>query len=151
MARPQLSALLEPRGNEDTVKVGDPVATPAQQLPVEPSVTSAPLTMPGQPPAKPATERRQKTPGRSLPPAPQKSADRSVPPYLRFERKEARLRTDQLTDLTLRARQLNKTKDADADRITDNTLIRIAVDLLLSRSDELSGGDETELRKSLGI
>lgn len=151
MARPQLSALLEPRGNEDTIKVGDPAATRVEADPVEPSPTSAPVTRLEQQTAKPATERRQKSTSRPRPLAPQKSADSSVPPYLRFERKEARLRTDQLTDLTLRARQLNKTKDADADRITDNTLIRIAVDLLLTRSDELAGGDEAALRKSLGI
>ena len=151
MARPQLSALLEPRGNEDTIKVGDPSETSVQQTSVEPTVTSAPVTIPKQPPTKPATERRQKGTSQPRPATPQKTPDRSVPPYLRFERKEARLRTDQLTDLTLRARQLNKTKDAEADRITDNTLIRIAVDLLLSRSDELAGGDEAKLRKSLGI
>ena len=74
-----------------------------------------------------------------------------MPPYLRFERKEARLRDDQLTELTLRARRLNKLKNPDADRITDNTLIRVAVDLLLARADELVGGDEAALRRSLGL
>ena len=151
MARPQLSALLEPRGNEDTIKVGDPATAELEPAAAEPSPTAAPVTRLDPQPAQPVTERRQRGTRQPRTLTPQKSAVESVPPYLRFERKEARLRTDQLTDLTLRARQLNKTKNADGDRITDNTLIRIAVDLLLSRSDELAGGDEATLRKSLGI
>ena len=141
MARPQLSSLLEPRGNEeDTVKVGE---APTPILEVEPARPAEPAL-----PAAQAIVDRPKREARAKAP---KAPVESVPPYLRYERKESRLRTDQLTDLTLRARQLNKTKDTDSDRITDNTLIRIAVDLLLSRADELTGGDEAALRKSLGI
>jgi len=144
MARPQLSALLEPRGNEeDTVKVGD---APTAVVDLQPTRAAEPPA-----PAVQAVVERPKREGRSKAPRARKPAVDSIPPYLRYERKEARLRTDQLTDLTLRARQLNKTKDTDSDRITDNTLIRIAVDLLLSRADELIGGDETALRRSLGI
>ena len=144
MARPQLSSLLEPRGNEeDTVKVGEAPTPILEAQPARP--TEPPM------PAAQAVVERPKREGRAKAPKAQKAPIESVPPYLRYERKEARLRTDQLTDLTLRARQLNKTKDADSDRITDNTLIRIAVDLLLSRADELTGGDEAALRKSLGI
>jgi len=51
----------------------------------------------------------------------------------------------------VKARELNKTKDPEADRITDNTLIRVAVDLLLSRAGDLTGGDESLLRKSVGL
>ena len=148
MARPQLSSLLEPRGNEEgTAKVGETVTAASQAFPPA-AIRPAP-----QPAADRAEPRAPKPPKRVTQPqsSATKPASESVPPYLRFERKEARLRTDQLTDLTLRARQLNKTKNADADRITDNTLIRIAVDLLLSHSDELLGGDEATLRKSLGI
>jgi len=81
----------------------------------------------------------------------QKQTVVAVPSYLQFERKEARLRTDQLTSVTLKARQLNKMKTSGSDRITDNTLIRVAVDLLLSRAGDLAGNDEAELRASLGI
>jgi len=148
MARPQLSSLLEPRGNEEgTAKVGE-TATAAGQASAP--VAIRPTPQPAVDRAEPRTPKPPKTVTQPRSSA-TKPASESVPPYLRFERKEARLRTDQLTDLTLRARQLNKTKNAGADRITDNTLIRIAVDLLLSRSDELSGGDEATLRKSLGI
>jgi hypothetical protein len=37
------------------------------------------------------------------------------------------------------------------ERITDNTLIRVAVDLLLTRADQLRGSTEDELRKSLSL
>lgn len=144
MARPQLSALLEPRGNqEDTAKAGEAPTALTAEAPRPPGAEQT------APPA-PVIER----PKRDRPtkaPKVEKTRAVSVPPYLRYERKEARLRTDQLTGLTVRARQLNKTKDPDADRITDNTLIRIAVDLLLSRVDELAGGDEAALRSSLGV
>jgi hypothetical protein len=144
MARPQLSSLLEPRGNEeDTVKVGD---APTPIFEVQPArQVETPVSA-----ARAGVERPKREARAKAPKAPKAPVD-SVPPYLRYERKEARLRTDQLTDLTVRARQLNKTKDTDSDRITDNTLIRIAVDLLLSRADDLNGGDEAALRKSLGI
>lgn len=144
MARPQLSALLEPRGNEaETVKVGEaPTALAGSE--------ESPAAEPSTPAVRPAAARAKPESRPKTPKAP-KTLVESLPPYLRYERKEARLRTDQLTGLTLRARQLNKTKDTDSDRITDNTLIRIAVDLLLSRADELAGGDEAALRGSLGI
>ncbi|HOW01527.1 MAG TPA: hypothetical protein PLY19_08680, partial [Rhodoglobus sp.] len=122
------------------MKVGEaptPILEVEPARPAEPAVPAAQAIV-----DRPKREARAKAP---------KAPVESVPPYLRYERKESRLRTDQLTDLTLRARQLNKTKDTDSDRITDNTLIRIAVDLLLSRADELTGGDEAALRKSLGI
>lgn len=148
MARPQLSSLLEPRGNEEhTAKAGETVAVPGQ---ASAPVLITPVPQPALEQVEPRTPKPSKTATRPRSSA-AKPVSESVPPYLRFERKEARLRTDQLTDLTLRARQLNKSKNTDADRITDNTLIRIAVDLLLSRANELAGGDEATLRKSLGI
>lgn len=148
MARPQLSSLLQARGNEeDTPRVEETAAVPGQTS--APGIIAA-APQPALEKVEPRTPKPSKTVTRARSNAP-KPVSESMPPYLRFERKEARLRTDQLTNLTLRARQLNKSKNKDADRITDNTLIRIAVDLLLSRADELAGGDEAALRKSLGI
>jgi hypothetical protein len=68
-----------------------------------------------------------------------------------FQRKETRLRADQQNALTEHARRLNRAKGAGGQRITDNTLIRVAVDLLLSRTEKLTGRDENELRRSLGL
>ena len=71
--------------------------------------------------------------------------------YLTLERKETRLREGQIGELTAHARRLNKAKTAPAPRITENTLIRVAIDMLLSRVDDLQGNTEEDLRRSLGI
>lgn len=71
--------------------------------------------------------------------------------YSSLVRKEARLRDDQIESLTLRARKLSRNKAATDPRITDNTLIRVAVDLLLAREGDLDGTSEAELRKSIGL
>jgi hypothetical protein len=71
------------------------------------------------------------------------------PTYLEFERKETRLRVDQLRELTEHARRLNRTKGAGGPRITENTLIRIAVDLLLADIDRADGSTEERIRRSL--
>ena len=72
-----------------------------------------------------------------------------LPSYLRLVRKETRLRDDQQNQLTLEARRLNRAKAAGTPRITDNTLIRIAVDLLLDRISRASGDDEAGILRSL--
>jgi hypothetical protein len=72
------------------------------------------------------------------------------PKYLTLIRKETRLREDQIDKLTAIARKLNRAKRG-GERITENTLIRVAVDLLLDRSESLSGTDEAELLNSLGL
>lgn len=76
-------------------------------------------------------------------------AEELGPAYLRFVRKETRLREDQQNQLTLAARRLNRAKAPGAPRITDNTLIRVAVDLLLSRIERASGDDEVALLESI--
>lgn len=69
--------------------------------------------------------------------------------YLSFDRKETRLRPDQYAVLTEHARRLNRTKGTGGERITENTLIRVAIDLLLAHADQLQGINETELRNSV--
>lgn len=69
--------------------------------------------------------------------------------YLTFVRKETRLREAQMDALAAKARQVNRNKTDGGERITDNTLIRIAVDLLLARADKLAGSTEDELRNSV--
>lgn len=71
------------------------------------------------------------------------------PAYLGFVRKDTRLREDQLESLTREARRLNRAKRNNGLRITENTLIRLGVDLLLDRIDRASGDDEDALRESL--
>ncbi|TFU25197.1 ATPase [Thermus tengchongensis] len=57
--------------------------------------------------------------------------ERPTPKYLTYVRKECRLRPDQLDALTALARKLNRERKG-GERITENTLIRWAVDLLLA-------------------
>jgi hypothetical protein len=75
----------------------------------------------------------------------------SEPLYLRLERKETRLRADQYADLTELARRLSRAKGPGGERITENTLIRIAIDVLLEHASELNGHTESELKQSVTL
>lgn len=73
-----------------------------------------------------------------------------LPKYLRLVRKEARLTEDQVEALTALARRLNRQRGrGEGERITENTLIRVAVEILLARQTELAGSTEDELLASL--
>jgi hypothetical protein len=72
-----------------------------------------------------------------------------VPKWQRLERKELRLRADQLDELARIRRILNRQRGGEGERITENTLIRVAVDMLLGRAGKLRGTTEDELRKSV--
>ena len=74
----------------------------------------------------------------------------TLPLYLTLVRKETRLREDQLEKLTILTRSLNRQRRG-GERITENTLIRVAIDLLLSQSVKLSGATEAELLEALGL
>ena len=80
-----------------------------------------------------------------------KSAPTTVPHYLTLVRKETRLKQEQFDELSQLSRKLNRQRKSTGDRITENTLIRVAIDLLLSQSDKLEGKTEDELRKSLDL
>ncbi|MEV4902886.1 hypothetical protein AB0K08_16295 [Citricoccus sp. NPDC055426] len=73
------------------------------------------------------------------------------PRYLTFMRKEARIAQTQADQLSSIARSLNMARKGRGERITDNTLIRIAIGLLLERRDELNGTTEAALFRSLGL
>ncbi len=75
-----------------------------------------------------------------------------VPKYLALERKEARLRGDQVDSLASLARRVNRQKPSRrGERITENTLIRVAVDWLLSQEAHVGGSTEEEIRRSLSV
>ena len=77
---------------------------------------------------------------------------RRVPKYLALERKEARLRGDQVDSLASLARRVNRRKASrGGERITENTLIRVAVDWLLSQEAYVEGSTEEEIRRGLGV
>ena len=77
------------------------------------------------------------------------AGDPVTPAYLRFVRKETRLREEQQNQLTLQARRLNRAKKTVGARITENSLIRVAVDLFLAQVDRAVGDDEDAIRKSI--
>lgn len=84
------------------------------------------------------------------------SVTNRVPKYLQLKRREARIYDNQADELTALTRRLNdQRKQSDGttagERITDNTLVRLAIDLLLERKQELSGATEEELARSLGL
>ncbi|GAA3755968.1 hypothetical protein GCM10022240_06070 [Microbacterium kribbense] len=71
------------------------------------------------------------------------------PRFARMARKDARIRVDQDAALTALARSLMRQRRVKAERITENTLIRVAIDLLLAHADELRGSTENELRDGI--
>ena len=69
--------------------------------------------------------------------------------YARLTRKETRVREDQYVALTQLARALMRRRTDRRERITENTLVRIAIDLLLANADQLVGDSENELLQSV--
>jgi hypothetical protein len=117
------------------------VQTPEQQTPeVQTSVAASPQ------PARRRQARQSAAPTLQVP-----AGSPSLPKYLRLERKELLMWPGQITNLSILARVLNKNRRGAGERITVNTLIRVATALLLSRSQELEGTTEEELRRSLGL
>jgi hypothetical protein len=71
------------------------------------------------------------------------------PKWAALERKEARLRTDQITALAALRRHIAAQRRDKTEIITDNTLIRVAVDLLLASTHRLHGDTEEALLHSV--
>ena len=130
MARTSLAVLLPP-------------VSPADDVELVPETVDAPVTADG--------------PVRGVIQAPRTGEVRQPanpepgPRYLQLERKEARIRLDQADALAHMTRRLNRARSGGGERITDNTLIRVAVDSLLAQSGRLVGTTEEELRQSLSL
>lgn len=78
-----------------------------------------------------------------------RSAPSTTPLYRRLARKEARVREDQYVALSRLVRVLARRRtDRSGPRLTENTLIRVAIDLLLARANRLAGNTEEEIRAS---
>ena len=79
-----------------------------------------------------------------------RGANSATPLYRRLARKEARVREDQYVALSRLVRVLARRRtDRSGPRLTENTLIRVAIDLLLTRANRLTGNTEGELRASV--
>lgn len=84
-------------------------------------------------------------------PVPRESGTPVAPIYRKMTRMDARLRQDQVAELTQRARALSHKRISKDQRITESTLLRMAVDLLFRVADDLTGDTEAELRKSIDL
>jgi hypothetical protein len=125
-----------------------PAVTPGAPVPgrVTESVTSGPTESAGAQAADP----------QHAEPAPDDGdPHRGAPKYLTLVRREARVHDYQAARLTELTRALNdrrrRGRSTVGERITDNTLVRVAIDLLLTRADDLAGVTEDDLRASLGL
>jgi hypothetical protein len=126
-----------------------PAALPSRPAPPA-AAASAPAPAP--PKASARTRRRPPAPPAARPAREAGTAgvtESQTPKWKGLERKELRLRADQLDELARLRRTLNRQRAGDGERITENTLIRVAVDMLLGRADRLRGTTEDELRKSV--
>lgn len=75
--------------------------------------------------------------------------DDDKPRYKTFERTDARLRPDQVTALGDLRKRVAAARTDKTERITDNTLLRLAVDLLLKNAAHITGNTEDEMRRAL--
>lgn len=127
-----------------TVTVAEVIPVALQDAPVvpapapsEPSAKSADSSVSAPAKSRTATVRQINV-------APEPEPER-LPLYLELTRKEARFRQDQLNALTTLTRQLNRRRASTGERITDNTLIRVAVDMMLEVAESLDGVTEADL------
>lgn len=75
--------------------------------------------------------------------------DDDAPRYQTFVRGESRLRADQVTALATLRRKVAAARTDKTERITDNTMLRLAVDLLLHNAGQIKGDTEEEMRRAL--
>lgn len=108
-------------------------------------------TQPTAPPKAPARAARNTEPPAAPPEPPRIPTVTAAARWIEFERKETRQRLDQLQWLESKRKELNAARAGRGERLTDNTLIRVAIDLLMKHGDELDGTTEDELRSSLGL
>jgi hypothetical protein len=132
MARKNLSSML---GGD--IAHAAPIVPPAERPAVKEEPAAALITAP-----------------KSAPVAPPEATPQEIGPgprWLTFERKETRIRSDQLEWVEEQRKELNQRRQGAGERLTDNTLIRVALDLLMKHQGELRGVTEDELRVSLGL
>ena len=137
--------------NQRAVSMAAALAAEAADLPAEPVTfparREAEPAASAEPAAAPAAGQVKRRPARSS--VTPEVTEPQGPKWQRLERKELRLRADQLDELARLRRALNRQRGGEGERITENTLIRVAVDMLLGRADRLRGSTEDELRKSV--
>lgn len=126
----------------------------ADSTPPVPKQPTAPVQKPAKAP-KPAKQAAPVTKSTPAPAPAAKAAGRAPSAggvgIEELERKETRLHERQVVALAEQARRLNKLRGKDGHRITENTLIRLGVDLVLQQAADLHGVTEAELAASLKL
>jgi hypothetical protein len=145
MPRQSVADLL---GEVDQAPPAAPPAVPPKPEGEAAAAAPLPLTSPSRS-RESVQHRREHGRRRDRRPATTEVTESQAPKWQRLERKELRLRADQLDELARLRRALNRQRGGEGERITENTLIRVAVDMLLGRADRLRGITEDELRKSV--
>lgn len=116
-----------------------------QQLPtLKPTVEAVNIGAPSTP-APPQARKAVESPTLSV----TDSGTPEVPKWRQLVRKELRVREDQAAALAALRRRVAAARTSKDEPITDNTLVRIAIDLLLANADRLAGDTEDELRDSV--
>lgn len=132
MARASLGNLLSVASDQGTAKPPNPSSEP--QSPGEVVNPAAKATQPAMP-RKPTRQAAKPAQGAYH--------------WTEYERLEARLRDEQVAKLDVLTRRLNKRRLGAGERITKNSLLRVAVDLLLECEGDLVGTTEAEILASL--
>ncbi|CAD6016103.1 conserved protein of unknown function (plasmid) [Agreia sp. COWG] len=146
MAKADLGELLKSRRTSDS-----PAPAPAPNAPADETPAARETVVDTQASTARKAAPKSVEPARAVPKPDRSKAPEAAgePLYRQLTRKEARLREDQFTDLATLAKRLQRAKGPAGDRITENTLIRVAVDLLLARADQAHGHTEEEILRSL--
>lgn len=150
MARPSLGSLLSTASDTGTPAEpvdAPPVAQEATQRAAEPIRKPAPG--PDKKPAPAASRRTKVSQAAATPRRAAAAASESTTHWSEYDRLEARLREDQVVQLDALVRRLNKQRSGPGERITKNTLLRVATDLLLAQGEAVTGGTEAEIRASV--
>lgn len=142
MARKSFDDLLAEDATDEPITPPPPAPAPARVLRGQESTPELPKSESSEQPPSSSTRAPRK----------KKQAKTAAPKWTTLERKDTLLWADQVTGLTELRRELQRRKresGGGGERITENTLIRVAVATLLEHSKSLTGKDETELRESL--
>ena len=120
----------------------------ATEQPAAPAREASPVVAPVTEPPKAAKKASVPAPVRKAASRAPKAVQAGTH-WTEYERLEARLRDEQVEQLDTLVRRLNKRRGGVGERITKNSLLRIATDLLLERQDAMAGNTEDEIRASL--
>lgn len=162
---PEAAHPSEEHPKKATIQNPVPAAEPGTQVPVteDAEATQAPAapnstktanaTPTKEPTAEPPAEKvaGEQPPGPASEPKAPAGADKAR--WTQLQRKEFRMHNVQADSLATLTRKVNRMSPRDPDeRVTDNTLIRVGLALLLElHKDDLRGKNERELRESVGL